>query len=187
MQAAKLYADVHGALQSRDIEQAARRLNDLSSDHGRSAYTQQGRLLLAKAHVEAGKFDEAIALLQEVAATATDKELAQIARLRTARLLIQQGKHDDALKLLDAESAGAFAAQAREVRGDALAAKGDQEGARAEYAAALADERRSADRPHAARTQTAGRRRRPSRARSRVSHEDVNQIAGAADYRRRGR
>jgi predicted negative regulator of RcsB-dependent stress response len=136
-QAAKLYADVHGALQSRDIEQAARRLKDLSSDHGRSAYTQQGRLLLAKAHVEAGKLDEAIALLQEVTATAADKELAQIARLRTARLLIQQGRYDDALKLVDAESAGAFAAQAREVRGDALAAKGDQEGARAEYAAAL--------------------------------------------------
>jgi predicted negative regulator of RcsB-dependent stress response len=136
-QAAKLYADVQGALQSRDVEQAARLKNDLSNDHSRSAYTQQARLLLAKAHVEAGKVDEAIALLHEVAATATDKELAQVARLRTARLLIQQGKHDDALKLVDAESAGAFAAQAREVRGDALAAKGDQEGARAEYAAAL--------------------------------------------------
>ena len=35
--------------------------------------------------------------------------------------------------------AGAFTAQVREIRGDALVAKGDMEGARAEYAAALAD------------------------------------------------
>jgi predicted negative regulator of RcsB-dependent stress response len=136
-QAAKLYADVQGALQSQNAEQAARLKNDLANDHGRSAYTQQARLLLAKANVEAGKVDEAIALLKEVTATADDKELAQIAGLRTARLLIQQGKHDEALKLVNPESAGAFAAQAHEVRGDALAAKGDAEGARAEYAAAL--------------------------------------------------
>jgi predicted negative regulator of RcsB-dependent stress response len=135
--AAKLYVDVQGALQSRNVEKAAEVLKNLASDYGSSAYTQQGRLLLAKAHVEAGKVDEAIALLREVSATAADKELGQIARLRTARLLIQQGKHDEALKLVDPESAGAFAAQAREIRGDALAAKGDEEGARAEYAAAL--------------------------------------------------
>jgi predicted negative regulator of RcsB-dependent stress response len=40
--------------------------------------------------------------------------------------------------LLNVEKAGAFAAQVREIRGDALVAKGDAQGARAEYAAALA-------------------------------------------------
>jgi predicted negative regulator of RcsB-dependent stress response len=54
-------------------------------------------------------------------------------------LLIQQGKHDDALNLLDPEKAGAFAAQVREIRGDAQVAKGNPTAARAEYAAALAD------------------------------------------------
>ncbi|HLS82832.1 MAG TPA: tetratricopeptide repeat protein, partial [Steroidobacter sp.] len=48
--------------------------------------------------------------------------------------------HDDALALLNVAQAGAFLAQVREVRGDALFAKGDQEGARAEYAAALASD-----------------------------------------------
>ena len=43
-------------------------------------------------------------------------------------------------RLLDVEKAGAFVAQVREIRGDALVAKGDAQGARAEYAAALAAE-----------------------------------------------
>jgi predicted negative regulator of RcsB-dependent stress response len=136
--AAKVYADFQSAMDASNFDQAQRVLTDLTDDHAGSAYTQQGRLRLAKHHVDAGKIDEAQALLQAVAASAEDKELAQIARLRSARLLVAQGKHDEALKHLDAEAAGAFAAQVREIRGDALAAKGDEEGARAEYAAALA-------------------------------------------------
>ena len=78
----------------------------------------------------------------------SDEELGQIARLRLARLLIQTGKHDEALQLLNVEKAGAFAAQVREIRGDALLAKGDAQGARAEYAAALApDAQGQVDRP----------------------------------------
>ena len=77
-----------------------------------------------------------------------------------ARLLIQQGKHDEALKLLDVAKAGAFAAQVREIRGDALLAKGDAQGARAEYAAALAGDTKGADRSRDRRAETAGRRRR---------------------------
>jgi predicted negative regulator of RcsB-dependent stress response len=136
--AAKVYADLQKALAGNDTEQAGRLLNDLANDHARSGYTQQGRLLLAKRDAEAGKFDEAIKQLRQVADTSRDSELGQIARLRLARLLIQTGKHDEALQLLDVEKAGAFGAQVREIRGDALVAKGDAQGARAEYAAALA-------------------------------------------------
>jgi len=136
--AAKVYADLQKALAANDTEQAGRLLNDLASDHAKSGYTQQGRLLLAKRDAEAGKFDEAMKQLRQVADMSRDSELGQIARLRLARLLIQTGKHDEALQLLDVEKAGAFGAQVREIRGDALVAKGDAQGARAEYAAALA-------------------------------------------------
>lgn len=138
--AAKLYQRFQSALTGKDPEQAGRLLTDLAGDHEVSAYTQQGRLLLAKHHADAGKFDEAVKQLQLVVDTSRDEELAQIARVRVARLLIQQGKHDEALKVLDIAKAGAFAGLTREVRGDALVAKGDIEGARAEYAAALAAE-----------------------------------------------
>jgi predicted negative regulator of RcsB-dependent stress response len=138
LDAAKIYAELDTALNARNVDQAQRLLTDLADKHAGSAYTQQGRLRLAKHQVDSGKLDEAQKLLQAVAESADDKELAHIASLRSARLLIAQGKHDEALARLDAEKAGAFAAQVREARGDALAAKGDEEGARAEYAAALA-------------------------------------------------
>jgi predicted negative regulator of RcsB-dependent stress response len=50
---------------------------------------------------------------------------------------VQQGKHDQALALLAPDDSGEFSAPVQEVRGDALFAKGDKEGARAAYAAAL--------------------------------------------------
>jgi predicted negative regulator of RcsB-dependent stress response len=136
-EASKLYDDFHGALERKELDAANRSLSTLAADHKKSPYTQQGRLLLAKRYVEEGKYDEALPLLRGVADESADPELAWVARLRVARLLIQQGKHDEALNLLDAEKAGAFAAQVREIRGDAQVAKGNLEGARAEYAAAL--------------------------------------------------
>jgi predicted negative regulator of RcsB-dependent stress response len=145
--AAKVYADLQKALASNDLDQAGRLLTDLANDHAKSGYTQQGRLLLAKRAADAGKFEDAIKHLRDVANTSADAELAQIARLRLARLLIQTGKHDEALQSLNVEKAGAFAAQVHEVRGDALVAKGDTQGARAEYAAALEPEAKGIDRP----------------------------------------
>jgi len=136
--AAELHQNLQGAMTRGESDQASRLLDELAKDFPSSAYTQQGRLMLAKQHADAGKYDEAIALLRTVANDSKDKELAQVATLRTARLLVQQGKHDDALKLLDVESAGSFTAHVRELRGDALFAKGDAAAARAEYAAALA-------------------------------------------------
>jgi predicted negative regulator of RcsB-dependent stress response len=146
--AAKVYADMQKALAANDVDQAGKLLNDLAGDHAKSGYTQQGRLLLAKRAAEAGKFDDAIKHLREVVDSSSDEELGQVARLRLARLLIQTGKHDEALQLLDVAKTGAFSAQAREIRGDALVAKGDAQGARAEYAAALApDAEGQVDRP----------------------------------------
>src|SRR5687768_7890497 len=68
--AGKVYAEFQNALQTRDIDQASRLLADLAQDHGGSAYTQQGRLLLAKAHVEAGKVEDALPLLRLVTESA---------------------------------------------------------------------------------------------------------------------
>ena len=89
---------------------------------------------------------EAETLLRDVSDKSQDKELADIALLRRARLMIQQGRNDDAVKLLEPLTEGGFGAQAREIRGDALFAKGDSEGARAEYAAALASSDAQLDR-----------------------------------------
>lgn len=137
--AGQLYSDIAAAVAAGDAAKAQEKLTALVGDYDSSAYAQQGRLLLAKVRVDAGKFADAQSLLREVQQKSKDKELAAVATLRLARLLIQEGKHDDAVKLLEPLTAGGFGAQAREIRGDALFAKGDAEGARAEYAAALAN------------------------------------------------
>nr|WP_298716303.1 tetratricopeptide repeat protein [uncultured Steroidobacter sp.] len=137
--ASQLYDELVGALERKDVEAAKGTLGTLVADYKKSPYTQQGRLLLAKKDVEDGKYEEALPLLRAVVDDSEDPELAWVARLRVARVLIQQGKYDEALNLLDPEKAGAFAAQVREIRGDAQVAKGNLEGARAEYAAALTD------------------------------------------------
>jgi predicted negative regulator of RcsB-dependent stress response len=146
--AAKTYQDFQKAVAAKDLEQAKRLLQDLANDHAKSGYTQQGHLLLAKEDAEAGRFEDSIKHLRQVVDTSRDAELAHVARLRMARLLIQTGKHDEVLQMLDIAKAGAFVAQVHEIRGDALVAKGDAQGARAEYAAALAAESKGQiDRP----------------------------------------
>jgi len=131
------YEKVRAAAQQNRLEDAQAALAPLTADHASSPYAQQGRLLVAKLQVDAGKYDEAAALLRETADSSKDDELAAIAKLRLARVMIQQGKHDEAIALLDVDKLGAFAGVAREIRGDANLAKGDQNAARAEYAAAL--------------------------------------------------
>ncbi|HEY8539729.1 MAG TPA: tetratricopeptide repeat protein [Steroidobacteraceae bacterium] len=140
------YDKVRTAAEERNLEQAQEALAALTKDYDSSPYAQQGRLLVAKLLVETGKFDEAAALLREVSKKSKDEELGIVAKLRLARVLVQQGKHDEAIALLDVDELGAFAAPAREIRGDAYLAKGDQNAARAEYAAALADPSAQIDR-----------------------------------------
>ena len=95
--AATVYTDFQKALASNDDTQAGKLLDSLAGEHANSAYTQEGRLLLAKRHADAGRFDEAIKQLRQVVDNSRDPELAYIAQLRVARLLIQTGKNDEAL------------------------------------------------------------------------------------------
>jgi predicted negative regulator of RcsB-dependent stress response len=140
------YEKVRVLAEGRKLDEAQQALAKLTTDHDTSAYAQQGRLLIAKLQVEAGKYDEAAAALRAVVDKSKDAELATLAKLRLGRVLIQQGKHDDAIALLNVEELGAFAATAREIRGDAQVAKGDESAARAEYAAALAADDAQIDR-----------------------------------------
>jgi predicted negative regulator of RcsB-dependent stress response len=140
------YEAVRVASEERKLEDAQKALAQLTAEHDSSPYTQQARLLVAKLQVEAGKLDEAATTLRAVSEKSKDEELATVAKMRLARVLIQQGKHDEAIALLDVDKLGAFAAPAREIRGDAQVAKGDESAARAEYAAALAADDAQIDR-----------------------------------------
>ena len=74
--AATVYADFQKALASNDDTQAGKLLDSLAGEHANSAYTQEGRLLLAKRHADAGRFDEAIKQLRAGRRHSSDEELA---------------------------------------------------------------------------------------------------------------
>jgi predicted negative regulator of RcsB-dependent stress response len=89
-------------------------------------------LQLAKAQVDAGKRDDAIATLRKLGEA--DADLRPVVRQRLARLLIDAGKAKDALPLLDDDRDAAMLV----VRGDAHFALGDKTKAQEAYRKALA-------------------------------------------------
>lgn len=96
-----------------------------------TAYGTLAALALAKAQVDAGKRDDAIATLRS--ARSQDQALDAVVDQRLARLLIDAGKPQDAIALLSqATSSGALA-----IRGDAEFAAGKADAARASYLKAL--------------------------------------------------
>ena len=127
IQAGESYQAVLDSLEAGDLDKAASQAAALQG----GAYAQLVALGLAKAQVEAGKRDEAIATLR--GASGGDIGLHAVIQQRLARLLVDAGKGDEALALL----AGAGDATSIETRGDAQFALGKPEEARKEYTAAL--------------------------------------------------
>ena len=110
-----------------DVEKAATQAAALKQ----GSYAPLVAMDLAKAQLDAGKRDEAIATLRAIASD--DPGIATVVRQRHARLLIDAGKGEEALALL----AGVDDPTSIEVRGDAHFALDKREDARKDYAEAL--------------------------------------------------
>lgn len=121
------YQSVLDSLAAKDLDKAATQVAALKE----GPYASLVAMDLAKAQLDAGKRDDAIATLHGV--TPTDAGIAVVVRQRLARLLIDAGKGDEALALL----AGVDDATSIEVRGDAHFALDKHEDARKDYAEAL--------------------------------------------------
>jgi predicted negative regulator of RcsB-dependent stress response len=135
--AAAGYRQVIESLGRDDRPQAILAAEQLRKAHPEAPYADQAELALARVAVERREYDEAARLLRGVVDVSRDSDLRMIARERLARVMIEQGKPDEALALLDASQAGAYAAIYHDVRGDALAQKGDTAAARAEFELAI--------------------------------------------------
>ena len=96
-----------------------------------TSFAALAALDLAKAHVDAGQRDAAIATLRAI--NTSDTVIAPVISQRLARLLMDAGKNEEALALL----ARLDDAVAHEVRGDALFALGRKDQARDAYTKAL--------------------------------------------------
>ena len=125
------YDTVVRTLQSNDLKKATAQSAALAQSG--TDYAALAAMHVAKAQVDAGDRDAAIATLRGV--QAKDPAIGAVVRSRLARLLIDGGKPADALALIGDKPEGAAAIEAR---GDALFALGRTEDARAAYAQALA-------------------------------------------------
>ena len=96
-----------------------------------TSFAALAALDIAKAQIDGGKRDDAIATLRAV--KTEDTALKAVVSQRLARLLIDAGKGQEALSLLD----GIDEPLAHEVRGDALFALGRSEQAQKAYEQAL--------------------------------------------------
>ncbi|MDB6164685.1 MAG: hypothetical protein JWL98_2117 [Xanthomonadaceae bacterium] len=128
VQTAERYKATVDMIQAKQLAPAKARIMSLPN----STYETVAALALAKAQLEAGQRDAAIATLQ--LARPPEPALAAIVSQRLGRLLIDAGKPAEALKLLPAASTDPETLQ---VRGDAQLALGHLEEARAAYAGAL--------------------------------------------------
>jgi predicted negative regulator of RcsB-dependent stress response len=138
VKAGAMYDELDKDAQAGDAARAATVFATLKARYPRTAFAQQGGLLLAKIQLEKGKAEDARATLAWVAEHASESAYQTVARLRLAALLLQDKKYDDALKQLDDANAGQFDALVADRRGDILLAQGKKDDARAAYRKAWA-------------------------------------------------
>lgn len=123
------YDAVTRSLRSGNLEQAAKDVAALEAGKA-SIYRDLAVLELAKAQVEAGKHEDAIATLRGLK---VEGEFKRLIDQRVARLLIETGKADEALSVLkDGDDSASL-----EIRGDALMAQARRDEARELYSKAL--------------------------------------------------
>ena len=111
--------------------------NDLKEKNGKTLYAQGAAFYLAKAAVDAGNLDKAVAELQWILNSKPDIATAQLAHARLARVYVAKGSYADALAQLSEEPGKAFTSEYAEVRGDILKAQGDKDAASTAYKKAL--------------------------------------------------
>ncbi len=125
------------AQEAGNTDEAAGLATSLAANFGDTPYPALAALSRAAALVNEGKADEALKVLDAAIPGTKDAALAQILRLRAARAELLLGNYDAALKRLDGVDFPAYAPLRNELRGDALAAQGKRDEARAAFLEAI--------------------------------------------------
>lgn len=104
--------------------------------NSKSEYAVLAAMQLAKAQVQAGQLDEALAQLEWAKNATGDAALKPVITYRVARLQAEQGNFDAALSELATIKEQSWTGRVAELRGDISLRKGDKEAAYAAYAEA---------------------------------------------------
>jgi predicted negative regulator of RcsB-dependent stress response len=137
-EASVVYGALSQAMRNNELPKAKEAGAQLTDKFGRTGYAPRGALMLAKALFDSGDAAGAKAQLLWVVERADEEALKEVARYRLAEVLLHDKQYDEALKVLDAKHGDSFAGLYADLRGDALAAAGRNDEAKAAYQLALA-------------------------------------------------
>lgn len=146
LQASDLFETLAGYVVDGDVDAAVPVADELASNYANTAYAAQSRLVLARLYMDRNRDQDAADALRDLLAMSGNGALKHVGRARLARILLYQDKPQEVLDLLAEQTNAGFAGLYAEARGDAHAALGDVESARAAYEEALADPSQSVNR-----------------------------------------
>ncbi|EGR4133015.1 tetratricopeptide repeat protein [Vibrio cholerae] len=130
--ASQSYSKAMDALQAKGIESEGT-IQTFIDANKETEYVVLAAMQLAKAQVDAGQLDEALAQLEWAKGATKDAALKPLLTFRVARLQAEQGQFDDALTQLTSIQEKSWAGRVAELRGDILMRKGDSAAAYAAY------------------------------------------------------
>lgn len=130
--ASQSYSKAMDALQAKGIESEGT-IQTFIDANKETEYAVLAAMQLAKAQVDAGQLDEALAQLEWAKGATKDAALKPLLTFRVARLQAEQGQFDDALTQLTSIQEKSWAGRVAELRGDILMRKGDSAAAYAAY------------------------------------------------------
>lgn len=139
-QSSVLYQQLLDAAASNNQDSLDKLADQLSVEHGSSAYAGYAALQKAKGKVQQGDLEAAKAILQQQMQTAADQQLRHIARLRLVQLMLATGQHEQGLKLIadvDPAKADGYSANYDELEGDLYVAMDRLDEARQAYQGAI--------------------------------------------------
>ena len=130
-EASVLFEQLAGHVVDGDLEDAISISDELASNYANTAYAAQSRLVMARLYMDQNRDQDAADALRDLLAMSGNSALKQVGRMRLARILLYQDKAQEVLDLLAEQTDVGFAGLYAEARGDAHAALGDIDAARA--------------------------------------------------------
>jgi len=150
--ASVIYSSVEQAAAGQDLAQVKAQTASIEKDYATTPYAPRAAFLAAKLGFDKNETDYVKAQLSWVVANAKEPSLIALAQLRMAAVALDQKQYDVAIAQLTAAHDAAFDALFFDAKGDAFSLKGDKDGARDAYQAALA--KLAADAPNRQYVQT---------------------------------
>lgn len=136
-EASTIYSQLVDASESGDAARTVRLHETLLSEFAATPYAAQSYLAAAKAEMDRGDTQAAIAALQAMLDSDAPEAMRSVARLRLAKALNYLERGAEARALLSGFDGGSFQPRFDEALGDIEAAMGNGEEARSAYLAAL--------------------------------------------------